>query len=316
MRGPEFPEDPERKMDEDIDDMQSSVLAELIEAGRAEQPEGTLAERIRRSLAYRKSLVQPPRKARRRVSVLTTAGVALAAAFGLIILRRVDTHSKVKISPESTLAAGSASNQAAAKVSAPAPDPCTARNSALGKQPLIDNFEDGDDEVSLFEGRAGLWRWVRDTDAAGTAPALLPIPRSIAKPGNRLAIHVKGGRLLDWGAVVEFNFVPACYDASVYRGLSFQAKGPGRLFVGPREVGVIPVANGGTCVEDCHNGHAKKVDLDAQWRTYEVLWSEVAQRGYNKPQLDPKRLNSLAFLVHPEDTPYDLWIDEVKFLVR
>jgi hypothetical protein len=234
----------------------------------------------------------------------------------LFFFHRINARSSVRISPEPALTAGSASNQATAKELSVTPDPCLLRHSATGQQPLIDDFEDGDDEVSLLEGRSGLWRWVRDTDAAGTAPALLPIPRPNAKTGNRLAIHVKGSQLLDWGAVVEFNFVPSCYDASAYRGISFQAKGPGRIFVGPREVSVIPIANGGTCREDCHNGHVKKINIDAQWHTYEVLWSEVAQRGYNRPRLDPSRLNSLAFLVHPEDTPYELWIDEVKFLSR
>jgi hypothetical protein len=181
---------------------------------------------------------------------------------------------------------------------------------------LIDDFEDGDDEIIRAEGRRGLWRWARDTDAPNSAPALLPIPRDTKRNGNQMALHVKGGRLQDWGTIVEFNFIPACYDASAYRGLSFQAKGAGRVFVAPREIGTIPRAEGGTCIDDCYNPHVKKVDLDGRWKSYRVDWTEVEQRGYGRPGFDPKQLHSIAFLIRPEDTPYDLWVDDVSFVKR
>ncbi len=82
---------------------------------------------------------------------------------------------------------------------------------------MIDDFEDGDDAVSALEQRVGFWRWVREIDAPGTAPALMPVARPEALPENRLALHAKGGRLWDWGAVIEATFRPACYDASPIR---------------------------------------------------------------------------------------------------
>ncbi len=296
-----------------------SSVNELVEAGRMERPDAALSDRVLQGVAYRNALASEtasaayPIPARRR-SLLAMGALAAAAACTLFWLHRSAAPPKTGILPERTTAPSAAAAPTGA--SQPAVDPCVERRVADGHQPLIDDFEDGDDEVLRVEGRSGLWRWVRDTDAAGTAPALLPIPRPNASAGNRMAIHVKGGRLLDWGAVVEFNFVPPCYDASAYRGISFQAKGPGRIFVAPREVGVIPVASGGTCVQDCHNAHVQKIELGNQWKTYEVRWTDVAQRGYNKPALDPSRLNSLAFQIHPEDTPYDIWFDEVRFVSR
>jgi hypothetical protein len=204
---------------------------------------------------------------------------------------------------------------------APRPDPCANALVASGDAPLIDDFEDGDDAVLPNEQRRGFWRWVRETDAPGTAPALLPIPRPSGGTGargtsNRLALHVRGGRLSDWGAAIEFSFRPGCYDASRYGGIAFTARGPGRIYVAPREVGVIPVGEGGSCERDCHNAHVLKVDLDNRFRSYEVRFDDVRQRGFNKPPLDAKRLNSLAFLIRPEDTPYDVWIDDVRFTPR
>jgi hypothetical protein len=121
---------------------------------------------------------------------------------------------------------------------------------------------------------------------------------------------------VDWGATVEFDFRPACYDASNYGGVSFQARGPGRIYFAARERSVIPIAEGGSCEADCHNPHVAKVELDAAWRTYQFRWSELRQRGASSSPLDTRRLHSLAFLIRPEDTPYDVWLDDVRFLQR
>jgi hypothetical protein len=47
-----------------------------------------------------------------------------------------------------------------------------------------------------------------------------------------------------------------------------------------------------------------------------VRWEQTRQRGKGKPALDPSSLNSIAFLVRPEDTPYDVWLDDVRFVPR
>ncbi len=325
MKHREFPPGPEIGADEPsvaLDPEQQSAIDLLIECARIDRPERDLNDRVLEGIAYRQSLAKGSSASSRpifplRTTLAAAGAVLLAAAAGVIVwLHPFGSTSKIKISPEQPPGNISGSIPAAAPSAKPVIDPCNERRVAKGRQPLIDDFEDGDDEVARLEGRSGLWRWVRDTDLPRSSPALLPIPRPNPRPGNQLAVHVKGGRLLDWGAVVEFNFVPGCYDASVYQGLSFQAKGPGRIFVAPREVGVIPVALGGSCTEDCHNAHVKKIELSAQWKTYEVRFSEVEQRGYNKPAFNPSRLNSLAFQIHPEDTPYDVWLDDVRFLSR
>jgi hypothetical protein len=132
---------------------------------------------------------------------------------------------------------------------------------------------------------------------------------------NRQALHVKGARLSDWGASVEFTFQPACYDASAYRGLALRAKGPGRVYLAAREVRLIPPEGGGTCDgHDCYNAHVMKLDLSAKFAVYEARWVDLQQRGYGKPALDPSSLHSITVMIKPEDTPYDVWIDDLKFL--
>jgi hypothetical protein len=150
----------------------------------------------------------------------------------------------------------------------------------------------------------------------GSFNPLAPSKRERAMRNNRYALHAVGEELLNWGAVIQFSFQPTCYDISAYSGITFSAKGPGRLYVGVREVSVVPIHYGGTCTHDCYNSHQKKVDLAARWQTYTVLWNEMRQRGYETMPLDPRRANGFAFLVQASDTPYDLWFDDLKFVSR
>lgn len=291
-------------------------LLELgVLAGREEEPPEHLGQRIVEQVEYRQELTRlgAPRQPIGQRVFSVVAVLAAAAAAGALLVRQREPSPPI-VAESASLSPAASAPRAAGGSTLPAGDPCEPRARATGRATLIDDFEDGDDAIAPFESRVGLWRWVRDTDAPGTAPALLPIPRPGATASNQLAIRVKGARLLDWGAAVEFTFRPACYDASKYRGVAFEARGPGRFYVAPRETSVIPRAQGGGCEKDCHNPHVLKIDLGPEWRTYTVRWADVSQRGAGMPPLDPARLNSLAFLIRPEDTPYDVWIDSVRFV--
>jgi len=195
-------------------------------------------------------------------------------------------------------------------------DPCQVSNRGDGSHPEIDDFEDGNPLIEAAEGRFGVWSMFKDSDTPGNFEALTPTRLPNATRRNRYALHVSGGELLDWGASIQFDLRPSCYDAGAYSGLSFRAKGPGRVYVGVRQISVVPVEYGGTCTKDCYNVHQKKVDLSARWETYTVAFSDMRQRGYGTPQLDASRINGVGFLVQPADTPYDFWIDDVKFVPR
>ena len=306
------------------DDDERQALERLLQAAREEAPPPELGERVLEKLAYRARLeriaVLPPRRSYRAAA---WSLALLAAGVLLVVLTRKPGADAPIAAEQAASARKAAAAPAGAIASVPAQqsarlanDPCVGRAPGAGSQPLIDDFEDGDDEISPLEGRAGFWRWAREIDAPGTAPALIPVPRPDATRANRLAQHVKGGQLLDWGATVEFDFRPACYDASKYVGVSFQARGPGRVYVAPRERSVIPIAEGGSCEADCYNPHVAKIELESVGRTDQVRWSELRQRGIGKPALDARHLHSLAFLIRPEDTPYDVWLDDLRFLQR
>jgi len=304
------------------DDDERRAFERILEAAREEAPPPELGQRVLEQIAYRTRLERVAVVPRRRGYFAAAAAVTLLAAGVLLVVFSRAPSVDLPIAAEHAPSDGKASALAAGAKAAPsaheavplANDPCQGARAAAGNEPAIDDFEDGDDEVRPFEGRTGFWRWAREIDAPGSAPALIPVPRSDATRTNRLAQHVKGGQLVDWGAIVEFDFRPACYDASKYVGVSFQARGPGRIYFAPRERSVIPIAEGGSCETDCYNPHVAKIELESAWRTYQVRWSEVRQRGIGKPALDARHLHSLAFMIRAEDTPYDVWLDEVRFL--
>jgi len=300
------------------DDREQRSFESLLDAARCESPSADLGDRVLEQLGYRERLARMT-PARRSRALLWSSSLLAAAVLLFVLAPKFASDPLISAERAS---AGSlrelpTSTPSASPLSAPpAKAPCALGAIASGSEPMIDDFEDGDDAIRPFEGRIGFWRWAREIDEPRSAPALIPVPRPDATRTNRLAQHVKGGQLLDWGATVEVDFRPACYDASRYVGLSFQARGPGRIYVAARERAVIPIAEGGSCELDCHNPHVAKVELESSFRTYQIRWSELRQRGIGKPPLDAQRLHSLAFLIRAEDTPYDVWLDDVRFLQR
>jgi hypothetical protein len=192
-------------------------------------------------------------------------------------------------------------------------DPCRDVVRAGGAAPLVDDFEDSNELVALLEARNGYWVTVTDTDPAVSESVLLPSVRPDATAGNRSALRLSGPRRMKWGASVQVELGPTCYDASAYRGIAFDVLGPGRVYAGVREVDAVPVERGGTCRSGCYESHLEAVDGTSHWTHHEVVWADLHQRGSVRP-VNPRRLSGLEFLVRPEDTPYDLWIDDVSFL--
>lgn len=252
------------------------------------------------------------RRASARGLLLGACASAIAFAAGVALSRGLNRHS-----PQVALSA----NRALAPLPGPsrpvdglaAGDPCREAVRAVGRDPLVDDFEDGNELVALLEARNGYWVIVTDSDRPTAEPVLLPAARPEGTAANRNALHLTGGRHTLWGISAQVELGPTCYDASAYRGIAFDVRGPGRLFAGVREVDIIPVERGGTCTTDCYDSHLHGVDATSGWTHHELAWSDLRQRGRTEPA-NPRRLNGLEFIVRPADTPCDLWIDNVAFV--
>lgn len=280
--------------------------------GKAE-PRGAPAPLPRASA---KAVFEEPSAGWRRALPLAVALGACIVAIALAIGHSVLTESRGPRPDSSHSGATAAFAERAPSSLAGAlgvVDPCREAQSARGDSPLVDDFEDGNELVTMLEARNGYWVAITDTDPPAAEPVLLPSLRPEGSPANRYALHVSGGRHLTWGASVQVDFGPTCYDASAYRGIAFDVRGPGRLFAGVRSVDAVPIDRGGTCSAGCYESNLHPVVASAAWTHHVLEWSDLHQRGKMAP-VNPRRLSGLEFLVRADDTPYDLWIDDVTFV--
>jgi hypothetical protein len=290
-----------------MSDELEGLRAELLRAARIEQPPSDLEERIARRLEN-----EPARPPRRLFTPARAAAGGLALLLGAAGYALSRSHPVEVATPEPPRPSVAAPSAKQAPPVTDAPRACLVRGRGSGREPLIDDFEDGNGDVLARDGRHGPWQVVTDRNDKTKGPfTTLP-----SKSGNGHALHFTGPEFREWGSSLEYSFPTHCYDASAYRGLSFRAKGPGRVYVSAREVSVVPEELDGTCRSDCYNSHVKLIVLGEKWQRIELAWSDLQQRGYGRPDVDVSSLHSLQFSVRPEDTPFDLWIDDVAFLER
>jgi hypothetical protein len=192
---------------------------------------------------------------------------------------------------------------------------------AAGSEPLIDDFEDNDARIAPLEHRAGFWN--ASNDNTGTQRPTLRGPLSMTRiPGGRgtsqFALHTSGGKFTKWGALLATDFsARRCYDASAYGGLSFFARGRGSFNVVAKMTQIAPAEYGGSCSHDCFDSHRATIALTSDWQERRITWAELEQKGFGQVvPFDPRSLLSLEFTVGPEQTPFDFWVDDVRFLPR
>ena len=257
------------------------------------------------------------RRVSRKTTVALTAALALAAAIALFFVTRSEEHRTQIVAPERVPVPAMAP-----KSTPPAPPACPRLVVARGDAPLLEDWEEHDSRVAPLDGRGGNWITYDDGTGTQTPPDKSPLfPTRIAggRPGNTRALHVVGGKFTNWGVTFGAELADAaCYDASAYAGIEFWAKGPGVVKVGFQMLDDQDVKYGGLCNVDCYNTHRKVIDLDNTWKHYAVRWEELRQLYEAGPPLafDPGRVRFLEFGIAPEDTPFDLWIDDVAFLRR
>jgi len=293
---------------------------ELIHAARHEVPSAAAREASIEGvlLRYRRH-----RRAWWHVAAATAgAGVGLAAFVALWVRER-PTHETELAREPSAAPSQSAAPPLAPSASARAAElePCTPAMRGAGTEPLIDDFEDNDARLAPLEHRAGFWN--ASNDNTGTQKPSLLGPFAMTRiPGGRgtsqFALHTSGGKFTKWGALVAADFsARRCYDASAYGGIAFFARGRGSLNVVAKMTQVAPEEYGGSCKHDCFDNHRKAIVLSNRWQEQRLTWAEFQQRGFGQViPFDPRSLLSLEFSVGPEQTPFDFWIDDVRFLPR
>ena len=199
--------------------------------------------------------------------------------------------------------------------------PCPEVVVARGTAPMIDDWEQNDFRLLASDGRSGEWAAFDDGTAKGKSLAnspLLPSPIPGGRENSRRALHISGTKLETWGASIGSNLAAgACYDATAYGGIEFWAKGKGAFFVGIQMIDVSELKVGGFCTKDCYNTHRKRVDLDGSWQHVTARWADLVQRDPSGLiDFDPRRIRWIELWIPEEDTPFDIWLDDLSFLPR
>jgi endoglucanase len=198
---------------------------------------------------------------------------------------------------------------------------------SCGDQGLIDNGEDGNNQVLVRDGRNGYWyTYVDDVGStvepeAGSRGGTFSM--SPGGAGSKYAANVHGrigsGSVV-FGAV-GFNLVDpkGPYDASQYGGVAFSArKGPGS--VGKVRL-KVPDANtakeGGKCRE-CFNDFGADLNLSETWQRFLFPFKKMKQEpdwGSPRPRaIDKSKLYGMQWQVNTPGASFDIWVDDVEFV--
>jgi hypothetical protein len=104
------------------------------------------------------------------------------------------------------------------------------------------------------------------------------------------------------------------YDASRYSGVTFWAKGPGRVRFEIPDVHTGP--EGGIC-KDCYNDFGIVLALESEWRKYTIRFEWLEQRsgwGEPYPALQTDQILKLEWEFNGKGRAYDIWVDDIAFV--
>jgi len=212
---------------------------------------------------------------------------------------------------------------------APAPGVADFKACRAGTRPaadgLVDDFEDGNNQLTVSAGRDGYWWSAHDPVGSTLAPDPFA-PSDGGADGSAMALHVSGktasGNPTDaWGAEFGVNFVNAkgtLYDASKYVGISFKARVDEKSTRQVRfKIGDVNTHPDAAMCKTCWNHFGKDMTFSPKWKEYVVMFSEAKQEeGWGDPRppsITPAKLYSLDWTIKGGQS-FDLWIDDVTFL--
>lgn len=196
-----------------------------------------------------------------------------------------------------------------------------AKKEVLNRCPegLIDDLADDDSQISKKEGREGYWFTFADKEGSTVLPHGDFKPEAGGPNGLSHAAHMHGkmasnGKSIYVGMGFSFLNPKGSYDGSKYKGISFWAKGPGKVRFEVPDVNTQP--EGDKC-SDCYNNFGVELYLTDQWTRYTVPFDRLAQQsgwGDQQPEVSAKELFGVQWQFKSPGVDYDVWVDDIEFV--
>jgi endoglucanase len=206
-------------------------------------------------------------------------------------------------------------------------DPADLKICRTGVRPadegMIDDLEDGNNQVALEGGRDGYW-WPKKDEKGSTLDPEPFAPSEGGAAGSEMAMHAHGKTSSAdgaWGAGFGVNMLNQgkLYDASRYAGFSFKAKAgaASTKHVRFKIADINTHKDGGICTTACWNHFGKELSLTPEWKEYRVLFSEARQEDYwgdpRPPAVTPSKLIAVDWSIGTGQN-YDIWVDDLTFI--
>ena len=192
-------------------------------------------------------------------------------------------------------------------------------------QLMVDDFEDGNQNILERQGRSGAWYSANDGQGTQTPRAGVPLMPTLLEPARDASTHgahTYGGPFATWGALVGTalalagnNFI--AYDLSGYQGVRFWVRSGGMVANPAKQVRFslrtpATITGGGCTVCGDHFGAA--VPLTSKWEQVDLPLATLKQSGYGRPVLpSPDLKHAMGIeLLFPANVSFDLWIDDIE----
>ncbi len=193
---------------------------------------------------------------------------------------------------------------------------------ASAADPLLADFEQDSVFIRPVPERHGVWFVANDGSPEGKQSPESYSAEQGGYAGSNYAFHYRAEGFTEWGAVVGFQirYAPAdgirCpYNATGYEGLSFVARGQGRIRIKVGTPETTPSEEEGRCQRGCWDSHGVFVFLTEEWKEHRLPWSAFSQQGWGTvSRLNLNELLAINFEIGRGDQPAEFWLDDVRFM--
>jgi len=190
---------------------------------------------------------------------------------------------------------------------------------------VIEDAEDGDSQVLTRQGRGGYLYTFADELGTRISPGSSEFVVSeggVEDTGHALRMSgntSEAGGDVYAGMGFGFTYPEGPYDATGYCGIEFVAKKApdtsGFLRFKVPDVNTVP---GGKHCKECYNDFGVEFEVEEEWVHYVVDFADLKQEyGWGDPQpamVSVHALWGLQWQVTSRGTPFDVWVDDIKFV--